>query len=91
MPKPLPYDYGGGLLFNYSNQFRKLWSGAGMRPPRWMKSALDSLCTGMTGALPSRPPNATVSPTVLPVNRCSAADFIARGGRIPAPLHSLKN
>ncbi len=28
---------------------------------------------------------------VIPVNRCSAADFIARGGRIPAPLHSLKN
>lgn len=28
---------------------------------------------------------------VMPVNSCSAADFIARGGRIPAPLHSLKN
>ena len=28
---------------------------------------------------------------VMPVNRCSAAEFIARGGRIPAPLHSLKN
>jgi len=25
------------------------------------------------------------------VNRGRAADFIARGGRIPAPLHSLKN
>ena len=23
--------------------------------------------------------------------RCSPADFIARGGRIPAPLHALKN
>ena len=30
--------------------------GAGMRPPRRMKSALDSVWTGMTGALPSRPP-----------------------------------
>ena len=28
---------------------------------------------------------------VMPVNRCSPADFIARGGRIPAPLHALKN
>ena len=28
---------------------------------------------------------------VMPVNACSPADFIARGGRIPAPLHSLKN
>ena len=37
-----------------------------MRPPRWMKSALDSLCTGITGALPSRPPISTVSPTFLP-------------------------
>ena len=31
------------------------------------------------------------SAPVIPVNRCSAAEFIARGGRIPAPLHSLKN
>ena len=28
---------------------------------------------------------------VMPVNQCSNADFIARGGRIPAPLQSLKN
>ena len=28
---------------------------------------------------------------VMPVNLCSPAQFIARGGRIPAPLHSLKN
>lgn len=28
---------------------------------------------------------------VMPVHPESAADFIARGGRIPAPLHSLKN
>ena len=28
---------------------------------------------------------------VMPVNRFSCADFIARGGRIPAPLHSLRN
>lgn len=29
--------------------------------------------------------------TVLDVNRTSAARLIARGGRIPAPLHSLRN
>ena len=28
---------------------------------------------------------------VMPVNTFSNADFIARGGRIPAPLHSLRN
>ena len=28
---------------------------------------------------------------VMPVNPCSPKEFIARGGRIPAPLHSLKN
>ena len=28
---------------------------------------------------------------VMPVHGESAADFIARGGRIPAPMHSLKN
>jgi hypothetical protein len=28
---------------------------------------------------------------VMPVNEKSCADFIARGGRIPAPIHSLKN
>lgn len=28
---------------------------------------------------------------IMPVNPCSPADFIARGGRIPAPLNSLKN
>jgi uncharacterized protein (UPF0210 family) len=28
---------------------------------------------------------------VMPVNTCSPALMIARGGRIPAPLHSLKN
>ena len=31
------------------------------------------------------------SAPVMPVNTCSPAAFIARGGRIPAPLHSLKN
>ncbi|MBR4953117.1 MAG: PFL family protein [Oscillospiraceae bacterium] len=31
------------------------------------------------------------SAPVMPVNQCSPAEFIARGGRIPAPLHSLKN
>ena len=28
---------------------------------------------------------------VIPLNRFSSAEFIARGGRIPAPLHSLRN
>ncbi|MBR4579197.1 MAG: PFL family protein [Oscillospiraceae bacterium] len=28
---------------------------------------------------------------VMPVNAASSADFIARGGRIPAPMHSLRN
>jgi uncharacterized protein (UPF0210 family) len=28
---------------------------------------------------------------VMPVNLCSAEVFVARGGRIPAPLHSLRN
>ncbi len=31
------------------------------------------------------------SAPVMPVNRCSQAEFVARGGRIPAPLHSLRN
>ena len=31
------------------------------------------------------------SAPVMPVNPCSQAEFIARGGRIPAPLHSLRN
>ena len=28
---------------------------------------------------------------IMPVKRESSADFISRGGRIPAPIHSLKN
>ncbi len=28
---------------------------------------------------------------IMPVNTCSPAEMILRGGRIPAPLHSLKN
>ena len=28
---------------------------------------------------------------IMPVNPFSNIDFIARGGRIPAPLHSLRN
>jgi len=31
------------------------------------------------------------SAPVMPVNTCSPAAFINRGGRLPAPLHSLKN
>ncbi|MFA7062522.1 MAG: PFL family protein [Methanomethylophilus sp.] len=29
--------------------------------------------------------------TIMPVNRYSCADFVNRGGRIPAPIHSFKN
>ena len=28
---------------------------------------------------------------IMAVNKYSSADFIARGGRIPAPVHSFKN
>ena len=28
---------------------------------------------------------------VMRVNKASSADFIARGGQIPAPIHSFKN
>ena len=28
---------------------------------------------------------------VMPVNRVGNADFIGRGGRIPAPVHSMRN
>jgi uncharacterized protein (UPF0210 family) len=28
---------------------------------------------------------------IMPIHRESCSDFIARGGRIPAPIHSLKN
>ena len=31
------------------------------------------------------------SAPIMPVNKYSSADFILRGGLIPAPLHSLKN
>ncbi len=31
------------------------------------------------------------SAPIMPVHKGSAADFIARGGRIPAPMHSLRN
>lgn len=31
------------------------------------------------------------SAPVMPVHKASSADFIHRGGRIPAPMHSLKN
>lgn len=31
------------------------------------------------------------SAPIMPVNTCSPSKFIERGGRIPAPLHSLKN
>ena len=31
------------------------------------------------------------SAPVIPLHRESAAEFIARGGRIPAPMQSLKN
>ncbi len=28
---------------------------------------------------------------IMPVNKASCADFVSRGGRIPAPIHSFKN
>ena len=28
---------------------------------------------------------------VMKINKASSADFIARGGQIPAPIHSFKN
>lgn len=28
---------------------------------------------------------------IIPVNRFSCEKFVARGGRIPAPIHSFKN
>ena len=31
------------------------------------------------------------SAPVMPVHSGSSAEFIARGGRIPAPMHSIKN
>ncbi len=31
------------------------------------------------------------SAPIMPVNTCSPEEFIRRGGRIPAPMHSLKN
>ena len=31
------------------------------------------------------------SAPIMPVNRFSSAQFIQRGGRIPAPIHSLRN
>jgi uncharacterized protein (UPF0210 family) len=31
------------------------------------------------------------SAPIMPVNQFSSADFIRRGGRIPAPIHSLRN
>src|SRR5215213_8754650 len=37
-----------------------------MRPPRRMKTPDEKPLTGMTGALPRRPPNSTTSPTFLP-------------------------
>jgi len=31
------------------------------------------------------------SAPIMPVNRFSSDQFIRRGGRIPAPVHSLRN
>ncbi|MEG2677842.1 MAG: DUF711 family protein, partial [Oscillospiraceae bacterium] len=31
------------------------------------------------------------SAPIMPVNKFSSEEFIARGGRIPAPIHSLRN
>ena len=37
-----------------------------MRPPRRMNAALDARCSPITGAVPNRPPNSTLSPTLQP-------------------------
>ena len=42
-------------------------TGAGIRPVRFTKLSLANVFTGMIGAWPSRPPNSTVSPTLLPM------------------------
>ncbi len=49
--------------------------------PAYGKSAGDTVAFG--GLLGEAP--------VMPVNLSSPARFIARGGRVPAPIHSLKN
>ena len=49
-----------------ASQFFRLCSGAGMRPPRAMKSVLAASWTGITGAEPNRPPSSTMSPTSFP-------------------------
>ena len=49
--------------------------------PAWGKAAGDSVSFG--GLLGRAP--------VMPLNSYSPAKFIRRGGRIPAPIHSLKN
>ena len=49
--------------------------------PAYGKSVGDSVEFG--GLLGTAP--------IMPVNRNSSEDFIARGGRIPAPIHSLRN
>ena len=49
--------------------------------PAWGKTAGDSVSFG--GLLGRAP--------VMPLNSYSPAKFIRRGGRIPAPIHSLKN
>ena len=38
-----------------------------MRPPRLMNLLAENLLTGITGALPNRPPNSTMSPSFLPM------------------------
>ena len=65
--------------------------GAGMRPPQATKSTALWGRTGKTvgdtvefGGLLGWAP-------VMPVHPQNAEAFVARGGRIPAPLQSLKN
>src|SRR2546423_2968058 len=38
-----------------------------------------------------RPPRSTLFPYTTLFRSFSSADFIRRGGRIPAPIHSLRN
>ena len=57
-------------------QFLKLCTGAGILPFRRMNASQEYRLTGMIGALPSRPPNSTVSPTVFPIAGISRAAVV---------------
>ena len=47
---------GSARCFLITDQFFRLWIGAGIRPPRAIKRAGDQVFSGITGPPPSRPP-----------------------------------